>query len=333
MKKVYFLATAFAFAFAGVNAQAPAKRSITGFPSQAPSIVNSAERADGDTLFFFDGNGFYITDAADQTDFDYTNDDFDGLTPNNSGGPTEFAFYYSVDANDFMAGDVDSAFYMAATSWFNPAGQADNWFGFGPITIPAAGGEFSWYNKSNPGYTDGYKVYISTVGRTLYTDIDPATDVAVYTQNDDNSTPPATDTIWANHTVSLGAYAGQRVYIGFHHTANDMDVMYLDHFLITEKNNAGTSISNNAIEFAVAQNQPNPAKGFSNVVYSLGSTEKVALKVYDVTGKEVIAVNEGTKPAGKHSINLNLTGLNSGVYYYTLTAGNNNVTKKMVILE
>ena len=46
----------------------------------------------------------------------------------------------------------------------------------------------------------------------------------------------ASDTIWAEHTVSLNDFAGKSVYFTFHHTATDMERIMLDNFLVVETN-------------------------------------------------------------------------------------------------
>ena len=44
-------------------------------------------------------------------------------------------------------------------------------------------------------------------------------------------------TIWAEHTVSLNDWAGEKVFIShFHHTSTDKERIMLDEFLIVETN-------------------------------------------------------------------------------------------------
>jgi hypothetical protein len=81
------------------------------------------------------------------------------------------------------------------------------------------------------------------------------------------------------------------------------------------------------------QNIPNPASKETMIAYELPVAGKVTLKVSDITGKEMIFVNEGDKAAGKHIIKLNTAALASGIYYYTLNDGKTMITKKMVITQ
>ena len=81
------------------------------------------------------------------------------------------------------------------------------------------------------------------------------------------------------------------------------------------------------------QNEPNPANGSTMIRYELPEEANVTLKVFNITGKEVLVINEGNKRAGAHKLNLNTADFSSGVYYYTLTTGSAEATQKMIIIE
>jgi hypothetical protein len=51
----------------------------------------------------------------------------------------------------------------------------------------------------------------------------------------------------------------------------------------------------------------------------------------DLTGRKVIDINQGMKPAGKHTFTLETSNLEAGVYFYTLQAGSFTQTKQMVV--
>ncbi|HQF43939.1 MAG TPA: T9SS type A sorting domain-containing protein, partial [Ignavibacteriaceae bacterium] len=62
------------------------------------------------------------------------------------------------------------------------------------------------------------------------------------------------------------------------------------------------------------------------------------LKVYDVLGNEVATLVNEYKPAGNYEVEFNGHSdkgqdLSSGVYFYTLRAGNFVQTKKMILLR
>lgn len=81
----------------------------------------------------------------------------------------------------------------------------------------------------------------------------------------------------------------------------------------------------------LSQNMPNPATDETQVNYQLASASTVQMIVRDVTGREVMSINEGIKPAGAHSVRFNVNELGAGIYTYTLTAGDVHMTKEMIV--
>ena len=47
----------------------------------------------------------------------------------------------------------------------------------------------------------------------------------------------------------------------------------------------------------------------------------VTLKVFNVLGKEIATLVNGQNEAGKHKVDFDATGLNSGVYFYKIESG------------
>lgn len=85
--------------------------------------------------------------------------------------------------------------------------------------------------------------------------------------------------------------------------------------------------------FALSQNYPNPFNPSTTIRYEIASQEFVALKVFDVLGREVTTlVNEVQEP-GTYGVTWNAAGIASGVYYYRLIAGGFTETKRLVLLR
>lgn len=84
---------------------------------------------------------------------------------------------------------------------------------------------------------------------------------------------------------------------------------------------------------SLGQNVPNPVKNITTIAYDLVSSENVQFEVYDLTGKVVMSIDEGNKPAGLHSIVISNRDLNSGIYYYSILIDGERLTKKMVITK
>lgn len=83
----------------------------------------------------------------------------------------------------------------------------------------------------------------------------------------------------------------------------------------------------------LVQNAPNPFSSTTTVVYKLTEQSAVVLKVFDHVGREVKRINEKSQNAGLNKIELNMNGLPSGIYFYSLYInGQVSDTKNMVLL-
>jgi hypothetical protein len=338
--------------FASVlNAQTKHTGHITGeqlSPNQHPVALtqNDDSRAAGDTLLYMPLTVYYVN-STDSAAFNIQVEDIDGLTTNNNGVPTDFGVVYSLNTDTNNSGaptgdnyylpwedplNGDTAFFWYATSWFNPAGQANNWLMFGPLTIPGTGATMMWYERHNPAYRDGYKVYATTNPSTPVTFFD-FVDPAFYTLADAYPSPTyATDTTWVLRTVNIPAtYNGLPIYIGFNHDANDMDVLHIDEITVIESPVSVNEIAKDGV--SLFQNQPNPAKNFTAISYSLKTPSMVTLNVYDVTGRTIMSVNEGSKNSGNHNLRIDTRAMQAGVYYYSLNAGGTVISKRMVVAK
>ena len=80
-------------------------------------------------------------------------------------------------------------------------------------------------------------------------------------------------------------------------------------------------------------NYPNPFNASTEIRFDVGTAEKVSLKIYDLSGREVAHLAEAAFGAGAHSISFNASGLPSGVYLYRLRTGSETQTRKMVLLR
>jgi len=98
-----------------------------------------------------------------------------------------------------------------------------------------------------------------------------------------------------------------------------------------------TSIINNdeseISEFEIMQNYPNPFNSLTKIKWQLDERNYVMLKVYDVLGNEIETLVKEEMPAGLHEVNFNANNLSSGIFFYTLSAGNKSITKKMILMK
>jgi hypothetical protein len=87
--------------------------------------------------------------------------------------------------------------------------------------------------------------------------------------------------------------------------------------------------------FVLKQNYPNPFNPTTKIVYSLKTNSDVTLKIFNMLGKEIISVVNGMQTAGTYSYNFDAGKLNlsSGIYYYTIQAGDFKEVKKMMLVK
>ncbi|HEY9164597.1 MAG TPA: T9SS type A sorting domain-containing protein [Candidatus Kryptonia bacterium] len=86
-------------------------------------------------------------------------------------------------------------------------------------------------------------------------------------------------------------------------------------------------------EYTLSQNFPNPFNPSTVISYQLPLNGMVALKIYDILGREVETLVNERQTAGNHSVTFNASNLPSGVYFYRLEAGTFSQTKKLVLLK
>ncbi|MBK9333671.1 MAG: T9SS type A sorting domain-containing protein [Ignavibacteria bacterium] len=88
------------------------------------------------------------------------------------------------------------------------------------------------------------------------------------------------------------------------------------------------------VKYSLSQNFPNPFNPSTTINFSIPENSRIDLKIYDLNGREVrTLINNEFRNADYYSLNVNLAGLSSGVYFYTLTGSNFIETKKMTLIK
>lgn len=86
-------------------------------------------------------------------------------------------------------------------------------------------------------------------------------------------------------------------------------------------------------EYALSQNYPNPFNPSTVISFSIPARSNVVMKVYDVLGKVVAELVNGEYNTGKYDVTFDASKLTSGLYFYSIQAGNYTATKKMMLVK
>jgi hypothetical protein len=105
-----------------------------------------------------------------------------------------------------------------------------------------------------------------------------------------------------------------------------------------------TDETTNASQFRLEQNYPNPFNPTTTISYSIPniiarseattqSVVNVTLTVYNTLGQKVATLVNRKQSAGSYTVQFDASELPSGVYFYTLRAGDLVSTKKMILMK
>ncbi|MBN2681965.1 MAG: T9SS type A sorting domain-containing protein [Bacteroidales bacterium] len=90
----------------------------------------------------------------------------------------------------------------------------------------------------------------------------------------------------------------------------------------------GTENVNNILSSSI---YPNPVNDFATLSFNLKETSNVNIEVYDMAGKLVMNKNLGSRLFGNNNVVMDVTDMESGIYFYTVNANGYKTTNKMVI--
>lgn len=90
---------------------------------------------------------------------------------------------------------------------------------------------------------------------------------------------------------------------------------------------------NNLANFNLYQNYPNPFNPTTTIRYEIPKETNVTIKLYDVTGREIMTLLNTTQKAGQYEVEWNAKDYASGIYFYQIRAGKYAATRKMLLLK
>lgn len=147
--------------------------------------------------------------------------DNDGLTPSQDMKNIGFE-----EGTAWIAAAPKNSSNKAAcsTSWYQPAGQSDDWLITPPVFIADEHAILKWramaYDKN---FRDGYSVYVSTTAGETPAD---------FLRDQPLLKVPAEEPEWRLHKVSLDSYKGQTIRIAFVNDSEDKSRLFVDDIFV-----------------------------------------------------------------------------------------------------
>lgn len=86
-------------------------------------------------------------------------------------------------------------------------------------------------------------------------------------------------------------------------------------------------------ELALGPVYPNPFNATVIIPFALPQASRVTVVLYDITGRQVTVMANGSFGAGMHTLQWSSKGVGSGIYFVRLTAGIKTLTAKVVALK
>jgi hypothetical protein len=82
--------------------------------------------------------------------------------------------------------------------------------------------------------------------------------------------------------------------------------------------------------FSVSQNSPNPATNSTSILVTTEKAGVIDLRISNILG-QVVHQESVSNSALAHTFNVNVSNLESGIYFYTIEIGTSSITKKMLV--
>ncbi len=97
------------------------------------------------------------------------------------------------------------------------------------------------------------------------------------------------------------------------------------------RHGVNVGVSNIASNLKSLTVSPNPASNVAVVAFDLTERSNVQVGLYDITGKLVKEVFNGEKPSSTYAFNIDLTNVQSGLYFVRVASAAGQVTAKIVV--
>lgn len=220
-------------------------------------------------------------------------------------------YYYSHSKAEYMAVDKNNNIWIAT---------------FSGGLVKFDGANWSTYNRANSDLPSNYvnAIVFDSIGN-IWVGTDGG--LAKFDGNNWTVFRSSNSDLLHNSVISLAFDNLDNLWIG---TRNGISVYKEGGVILSVEEKNEEQISTN---YTLSQNYPNPFNPSTTIEYSIPKRSHITIKVYDLLGREVATLINEEKPAGNYSITFDASNLSSGVYFYKLTAGTFNQTKKLILVK
>jgi hypothetical protein len=117
------------------------------------------------------------------------------------------------------------------------------------------------------------------------------------------------------------------------------DQMYVDDYTFTDLLIVSVEDSNEindvnaSITYNLEQNYPNPFNPNTLIKYSVAKDGFVNVSIFNLLGEKVATLVNNNMKAGSYEVNFDASFLSSGIYFYSIDAGDFKAVRKMVLMK
>jgi hypothetical protein len=223
-----------------------------------------------------------------------------------------------------------------------------------PAVCVGANGELSFWDwlyaeeESSTSAWDCALVEISTDGGSTWSVLVPVGGYS-HLKNDNAANPLPEGTPcwsgyhdWREESFDLSAYEGANAIFRFRFASDgyvNEEGWYIDDVNVSSTSTGVTEeLPLTPANFAVFQNTPNPFNPVTRIRYALPEPSEVEIRVFNVAGELVRVLSEGPEEPGFKSVVWDGTddagrSVASGVYFYSVSAGEHSDKRMMVLLK
>jgi len=132
-----------------------------------------------------------------------------------------------------------------------------------------------------------------------------------------------------NYTIPLSYQVGNP-----EDPAVQVQIYYITDFMVNESEFTLVGIEdedNSLATFEVSQNFPNPANSSTTITVTLEEATSLSFEIFNMMGQKVFEIPTQKYGSGIQPITFEASEFSNGVYFYTVTAGETQVTMKMIV--